>query len=100
MIPWVISDAAFVKQPSHRLDPKKTVFVGALHGMITSEVLFKIMDDLFGHVVFAGIDTDKYKYPIGISAPDSPYPLIVKERRFPRRFTRNYETSRYAILCN
>lgn len=63
----MISDAAFVKQPSHRLDPKKTVFVGALHGMITSEVLFKIMDDLFGHVVFAGIDTDKYKYPIGES---------------------------------
>ena len=23
------------------------------------------MDDLFGGVVYAGIDTDKYKYPIG-----------------------------------
>ncbi len=68
MIPWVISDSNFVRCPSQRLDPKKTVFVGALHGMITAEILANIMNDLFGGVVYAGIDTDKYKYPIGMNA--------------------------------
>jgi cytoplasmic polyadenylation element-binding protein len=65
IIPWVIADSHFVRSPSQRLDPKKTVFVGALHGMITAEVLANVMNDLFGGVVYAGIDTDKYKYPIG-----------------------------------
>ncbi len=51
--------------PSQRLDPNKTVFVGALHGMLNAEGLAHIMNDLFGNVVYAGIDTDKYKYPIG-----------------------------------
>jgi hypothetical protein len=44
---------------------QKTVFVGALHGMLTAEALFTIMNDLFGGVVYAGIDSDRYKYPIG-----------------------------------
>lgn len=51
---------------SARLDPHKTVFVGALHGMMTAEALAHIMNDLFGNVVYAGIDTDKNKYPIGL----------------------------------
>lgn len=33
--------------------------------MITAEVLCNVLNDLFGGVVYAGIDTDKYKYPIG-----------------------------------
>jgi cytoplasmic polyadenylation element-binding protein len=41
------------------------VFVGALHGMMNAEGLAHIMNDLFGNVVYAGIDTDKHKYPIG-----------------------------------
>jgi len=41
------------------------VFVGGLHGLINADALAHIMDDLFGGVVYAGIDTDKYKYPIG-----------------------------------
>ncbi|KAG7473310.1 hypothetical protein MATL_G00094390 [Megalops atlanticus] len=65
VIPWVISDSNYMPVPSHRLDPNKTVFVGALHGMMTAEVLAGVMDDLFGGVVYAGIDTDKHKYPIG-----------------------------------
>ncbi|KAK6013776.1 hypothetical protein OSTOST_20883 [Ostertagia ostertagi] len=43
----------------------RVVFVGALHGMITAHVLFSIMNELYGNVVFVGIDTDKYRYPIG-----------------------------------
>ncbi|KAF8356901.1 cpb-3, partial [Pristionchus pacificus] len=65
IIPWVVSDASYVEDPGDRLDAKKTVFVGALHGMITAHVLFSIMNELYGKVVFVGIDTDKYKYPIG-----------------------------------
>ena len=31
----------------------------------TPDILAHIMHDLFGGVVYAGIDTDRYKYPIG-----------------------------------
>nr|XP_033776037.1 cytoplasmic polyadenylation element-binding protein 1 isoform X2 [Geotrypetes seraphini] len=65
VIPWVLADSNFVRSPSQRLDPSKTVFVGALHGMLNAEALASILNDLFGGVVYAGIDTDKHKYPIG-----------------------------------
>jgi cytoplasmic polyadenylation element-binding protein len=65
IIPWVLADSNFVKCPSQRLDSHKTVFVGALHGMLNAEGLGHIFSDLFGGVVYAGIDTDKHKYPIG-----------------------------------
>jgi len=65
VIPWVLSDSNYVRQPSQRLEPQKTVFVGALHGMMTAEGLAHVMNDLFDNVVYAGIDTDKHKYPIG-----------------------------------
>ncbi|XP_076324796.1 cytoplasmic polyadenylation element-binding protein 1-like isoform X2 [Tachypleus tridentatus] len=65
VIPWVISDSNYVRCPSQRLDPSRTIFVGALHGMLNAEGLAHIINDLFGGVVYAGIDTDKYKYPIG-----------------------------------
>ncbi|KAL5020336.1 hypothetical protein ScPMuIL_003228 [Solemya velum] len=65
VIPWVLGDSNYVRQLSQRLDSNKTVFVGALHGMMTAEALSNIMNDLFGNVVYAGIDTDKHKYPIG-----------------------------------
>ncbi|XP_076340100.1 LOW QUALITY PROTEIN: cytoplasmic polyadenylation element-binding protein 1-like [Tachypleus tridentatus] len=65
VIPWVIGDSNYVRCPSQRLDPSRTIFVGALHGMLNAEGLAHIINDLFGGVVYAGIDTDKYKYPIG-----------------------------------
>ena len=40
--------------PSYQLDPAKTVFVGALHGMLSAEGLASIMNDLFGGVVYSG----------------------------------------------
>lgn len=69
VIPWVISDSNYVRCPAQRLDPSKTVFVGALHGMLNAEALASIMNDLFGGVMYAGIDTDKHKYPIGEFRP-------------------------------
>uniref|UniRef100_A0A8C2BF36 Cytoplasmic polyadenylation element binding protein 1a n=1 Tax=Cyprinus carpio TaxID=7962 RepID=A0A8C2BF36_CYPCA len=65
VIPWVISDSNFIRCPAQRLCRSKTVFVGALHGMLNAEGLAHIMDELFGGVMYAGIDTDKHKYPIG-----------------------------------
>lgn len=54
IIPWVISDSNYVRCPSYQLDPAKTVFVGALHGMLSAEGLANIMNDLFGGVVYSG----------------------------------------------
>lgn len=65
VIPWVLSDSNFVRTSSQRLDSSRTVFVGGLHGMINAEALCQIMNDLFDGVIYAGIDTDKHKYPIG-----------------------------------
>ncbi len=55
VIPWVIADSNFIRYPSQRLDPQKTVFVGALHGMLTAEGLANIFNDLFGGVIYAGM---------------------------------------------
>ncbi|XP_055588350.1 putative uncharacterized protein DDB_G0282133 isoform X2 [Uranotaenia lowii] len=65
VIPWNTNDANFVKESSHKLDPSRTVFVGALHGQMTADALAHIMEDLFQGVIYVGIDTDKYKYPLG-----------------------------------
>merc|ERR1719494_768119 len=65
VIPWVLSDSNFVRTASQRLDSSRTVFVGGLHGMVNAEALCQIMNDLFDGVIYAGIDTDKHKYPIG-----------------------------------
>ncbi|XP_018358755.1 PREDICTED: cytoplasmic polyadenylation element-binding protein 1 isoform X2 [Trachymyrmex cornetzi] len=65
VIPWILENSNYIKSSSQRLDAHKTVFVGALHGMLTAAGLAKVMDDLFHGVIYAGIDTDKYKYPIG-----------------------------------
>ncbi|XP_047025968.1 cytoplasmic polyadenylation element-binding protein 1-B isoform X2 [Helicoverpa zea] len=65
VIPWALSDSNWVSGGSVRLEARRTVFVGALHGMLSASALATIMNDLFSGVVYAGIDTDKYKYPIG-----------------------------------
>ncbi|OWR42613.1 cytoplasmic polyadenylation element-binding protein 1 [Danaus plexippus plexippus] len=69
VIPWAVSDSNWVcaggAAGSVRLEPARTVFVGALHGMLSAAGLATIMNDLFSGVIYAGIDTDKNKYPIG-----------------------------------
>lgn len=54
VIPWILNDSNYTKSTSQKLDPSKTVFVGALHGMLNAEGLAKIMNDLFDGVVYAG----------------------------------------------
>ncbi|GAB0088318.1 Cytoplasmic polyadenylation element-binding protein [Sergentomyia squamirostris] len=66
VIPWYVADSTYIKPTGdHILDPMTTVFVGALHGKLTAEGLATILDDLFGGVIYAAIDTDKNKYPLG-----------------------------------
>lgn len=65
VIPWVQSDSNCVYRSTPKLDCNTTIFVGGLHGLLTAEALAVVMDDLFGGVVYAGIDTDRHKYPIG-----------------------------------
>lgn len=54
VIPWVIADSNYLKSSSQKLDPAKTVFVGALHGQLTAKGLAQIMDDIFKGVIYAG----------------------------------------------
>jgi len=65
IIPWILADNNFALCTPKELDPKKTVFVGNLHGTMTARDLAHIMNELFGSVLYAGIDIDKLKYPIG-----------------------------------
>jgi len=65
IIPWILADNNFALCTPKELDPKKTVFVGNLHGTMTARDLAHIVNELFGCVVYAGIDIDKLKYPIG-----------------------------------
>ncbi|EHA98289.1 Cytoplasmic polyadenylation element-binding protein 1 [Heterocephalus glaber] len=64
-VEWPGKDGKHAWCPPKGLDPSRTVFVCALHGMLNAEALAAILNDLFGVVTFAGIDTDKHKYPIG-----------------------------------
>lgn len=54
VIPWILENSNYIKSSSQRLDAHKTVFVGALHGMLTAAGLAKVMDDLFHGVIYAG----------------------------------------------
>ena len=58
VIPWAVSDSNWVSPggagASVRLEPARTVFVGALHGMLSAGALATIMNDLFSGVVYAG----------------------------------------------
>ncbi|CAF1129318.1 unnamed protein product [Rotaria sordida] len=65
VIPWNIGDNNYALRPPQQLDSKKTIFVGNLHGTMTAKYLWRLMEDLFGGAVYAGVDIDKYKYPIG-----------------------------------
>ena len=69
VIPWNQEDTSYlpyktVNQPS-KIDARLTVFVVALHGMLNAQGLAKVMNEIIGEVTHAGLDSDKYKYPIG-----------------------------------
>lgn len=62
VIPWNQDDTSYVpeKNPSllpPKIDSKSTIFVGALHGMLNAQGLAKVMSEVFGDVIHAGLDT-------------------------------------------
>lgn len=64
--PWRLSDADFVLDSTLALDPRKTVFVGGVPRPLKASELATIMNNLYGGVCYAGIDTDPdLKYPKG-----------------------------------
>ncbi|CAF1326576.1 unnamed protein product [Adineta steineri] len=79
IIPWFVEDSQWLSEGDitssgygsweQRLGSteciNRTVFVGALHGMMTAFALARICQELFGDVEYAAIDTDRNKYPIG-----------------------------------
>jgi hypothetical protein len=70
IVPWNQDDTSYVPDTNPELLPSKidnscTIFVGGLHGMLNAQGLAKIMSEKFGEVFHSGLDTDKYKYPIG-----------------------------------
>ena len=48
IIPWMLADSNHMPTRMQWLDPRKTVFVGALHGMLNADGLATIFGDLFG----------------------------------------------------
>lgn len=63
---WRLSDADYVLDSSLALDPRKTVFVGGVPRPLKASELAIIMNNLYGGVCYAGIDTDpELKYPKG-----------------------------------
>lgn len=64
--PWRLSDADYVLDATLTLDPRKTVFVGGVPRPLKASELANIMNNLYGGVCYAGIDTDpELKYPKG-----------------------------------
>jgi cytoplasmic polyadenylation element-binding protein len=57
VIPWQLANSNFVRNGCNLQMASNTVFVGSLHGMMTAEGLAKVMEDLFGGVVAASVDT-------------------------------------------
>lgn len=48
------------------MDPRKTIFVGGVPRPLKAKELAMAMDNMYGNVCYAGIDTDtEYKYPKG-----------------------------------
>jgi cytoplasmic polyadenylation element-binding protein len=54
VIPWSLSDSNFTLNQTAQIDPRTTIFVGALHGMLNAEGLCAVMNELFGGVVHSG----------------------------------------------
>ena len=65
VIPWNISDSLWQVHPVDKTFQARTVFLGALHGMMNAESIKTALEFIFGEVVYVALDTDKYKYPMG-----------------------------------
>ncbi|CAF3399366.1 unnamed protein product [Rotaria sp. Silwood1] len=72
VVPWNVKDNVYVMQNENisnnetsYKDWSRTIFVSPLHGKMTAFSLSTIMSNVFGAVLIAQINTDKYGYPTG-----------------------------------
>lgn len=65
VIPWNTTDSCAIMNPAAKADRSRTVFLGALHGMMNARSIANALQLIFGEVDYVIIDTDKYKYPMG-----------------------------------
>lgn len=64
--PWCLVDSDFLMDASQPLDLRKTIFVGGVPRPLRAVELALSMEQLYGGVCYAGIDTDpELKYPKG-----------------------------------
>lgn len=66
VIPWNTADSMYpAKNPQPKLDASRTVFLGALHGMMNAQSVAQALSNMFGYVEYVSLDTDRYHYPTG-----------------------------------
>ncbi|KAJ6225459.1 hypothetical protein RDWZM_004004 [Blomia tropicalis] len=65
VIPWNTADSCCVLNPIAKADQSRTVFLGALHGMMNAQSIAQALSLIFGPVEYVSLDTDKFKYPMG-----------------------------------
>lgn len=64
--PWMLAEADYVLQPFMQISLRWAVFIGGVPRPIRAVELAHMIDELYGNVVMAGIDTDlPLKYPKG-----------------------------------
>ncbi|XP_029657966.1 translational regulator orb2-like [Octopus sinensis] len=64
--PWRLVDANCVLDDTKSIDPRLTIFVGGVPRPLKSVELALLLNDQFGNVCYAGIDTDcELRYPKG-----------------------------------
>lgn len=64
--PWMLAEADYVVQPFIHINLRSAIFIGGVPRPIRAVELAHMIDELYGNVVMAGIDTDlPLKYPKG-----------------------------------
>ncbi|CAD5222769.1 unnamed protein product [Bursaphelenchus okinawaensis] len=64
--PWMLAEANYVVQPFMHVNLRSAIFIGGVPRPIRAVELAHMIDELYGNVVMAGIDTDlPLKYPKG-----------------------------------
>ncbi|CAD5232176.1 unnamed protein product [Bursaphelenchus xylophilus] len=64
--PWMLAEADYVVQPFMHINLRSAIFIGGVPRPIRAVELAHMIDELYGNVVMAGIDTDlPLKYPKG-----------------------------------
>ena len=83
IIPWMLADSNHMPIRMQWLDPRKTVFVGALHGMLNAEGLATIFGDLFGGTTIVQscfFDWSALKYNLSVRLYNNSHQKVLSVR--------------------